>query len=386
MISYTLAKAVLAFLLTLLPLVFIHELGHYLVARWFGVHVESFSIGFGPRLVSWKDRNHTLWQIAAFPLGGYVKIAQDCTFDSIEIHHKTVKATEGPFAGQGNPHTMVKQGMASKTPFQRILIAMGGPAANYITAFCILMPALTLIGAPKTPAILAQPAEKTVAAAYLQKDDEIKAIDNKPVSSLEEVRLVLAQTRITKSADPLVLSLQRQGNPVTATIAPQDLPNIKPEADMSWGQALTGLRPSEQAVKERTHHPMPIGYALKITGKMMDPIAPLVQLKLKNLGGPVMIAQQASSALDEGWQTVLFFIAQISIALGFFNLLPLPGLDGGMVAMTTLEAIRGRALSERTQSILSITALATLAGLFVVLTWQDLMRIPLVAKALAWMA
>ncbi len=346
--------SVLAFVVVLSPLVFVHELGHYLAAKACGVHVERFSIGFGPKIVSWKDKSGTEWIFSWILLGGYVQMLGDANVAS-SVSKETSQRDHG-------------RTMAGKTHLQRIMIAAAGPAVNYLVAFVMFVVLFITLGKPYHSPIIGTvfPTSQAYLAGIRQGDriNDIKGAENK-IGTFEDVLKVLEKTPATQ---PLDVSVMRGDQDLNLTIMPAE------KASGVWlGKLKCG--PDKNT---RFYWKKSFGMAISETLDMLNPVRMVKSLRLDSMGGPISIAHQAGNVLQEGWIPVLFLMASLSLGLGFFNLLPLPVLDGGLIMMEWIEWIIGRKLPDGVRQGISIAAFGVLAMLLVFLSWSDLGKIPAV--------
>gem|GEM_PF-453471 len=347
--------SVLAFVLVLSPLIFVHELGHYWAAKACGVHVERFSIGFGPKIFSWKDKSGTEWIFSWILLGGYVQMLGDANVAS-----SVSKETN---------QTDHRRTMAGKTHLQRIIIAAAGPAVNYVVAFVLFVALFVTFGKPyHSPTIGAiVPTSQAYLAGIRQGDriDHIQGAEDK-IATFEDVLKVLEKTPETQ---PLNVSVMRGDQNLNLTITP---------AEKASGVWLGKLKCAPDS-STRFYQKRSMGSAISDALTIINPVRMLKMLRLDSVGGPISIAQRAGNELQEGWFPVLFLMASLSVGLGFFNLLPLPVLDGGLIVMETIECLMGRKLSDRVRQGVSIAAFGVLAMLLLYLSWSDLGKIPAVA-------
>jgi regulator of sigma E protease len=342
------AFSLLAFVLALSPLVFLHELGHYLMAKACGVRVDSFSIGFGPQLLGWTDKAGTRWQISLFLLGGYVKMAGDENIASSVSSQGAKEATDT---------------FESKSPWQKILIAVSGPFANYLTAFIILCPLFVLIGKPDSKPIIGQVVASSMAAsAGLHEGDRITNVQDQPITRFGEMLTVLGNTPLTQNLKLHVVrdSIEKE------VIVPS------PSKEGVWKGNL-GISPDPAF---RTFFPLTLHQATTDVLTLMNPVKTIKSMSMDSMGGPIKIGQDAGRFLNEGWELFLYFVGMVSIALGFFNLLPFPLLDGGMVLFSVIEMVIRRPLPARVQQTVSFIAFLGLGSLFIYLSWKDLVSIP----------
>ncbi len=444
-------QTLLAFLAALTLLIFVHELGHYLVARWCGVRVLRFSIGFGRPLFTWRlgaDREE--WVVSAIPLGGYVKM-----LDEREEREEPIPANELPraFSRQSLP--------------RRAAIVAAGPLANFLLAIA-LYAMLGWIGVEEPVAVVDEPPAQTAAArAGMAQGDRILRIDGSPVASWNEVRLRLLEPvierrsavievrrphgeselvldasalpqgaaegdflgalgvrlapgevdvgaviagspaeaagllpgdtlvavegepvarardfieRVKASADrPLALEVLRDGQPQRLVVRPEAV--VDEATGQSIGRIGAQLR-DRIAMETVTHGPLEslaLGvrqtwdmsfFSLKMLGKMVTG-----ELSVRNLSGPVTIADLAGQTARIGWFAYVNFLALISISLGVLNLLPIPVLDGGHLVYYALEGIRGRPLSERFIELTQKAGLGVIMMMMALALFNDITRL-----------
>ncbi|OJU73460.1 MAG: hypothetical protein BGO07_04985 [Alphaproteobacteria bacterium 40-19] len=348
---------IIAFVLALAPLVFFHEFGHYWVAKRCGVAIESFSIGFGPTLLQWKDSAGTCWKICAFWLGGYVKMKGD--------------SQEGGFhPGDSGPaaHSRVLDCFQDKTPFQKILIALAGPVANFIVAAALFFAVFSFAGKPDMPAVVGKVTRETPAGKYLRFQDKILSVQGKEVKNFQDVVVVLGET---SASEPLNFVIERDHTPLKVT-----MPILSADATGVWKGKL-GLMPDTEGMSWQK---MSISQAFHEATEVLwrSIIAPFQLLKMgqwRSMGGPLGIAHQAGTIFAQGLPAFLLFMAGLSVGLGAINLFPLPIFDGGNVVISLIEWVRGKALSDKVQEWIARISLGLLALAFISLSWNDLSKI-----------
>ena len=358
---------VFGFLLLLGPLVTIHELGHYLVGRWFGVKAEVFSIGFGKELAGWTDRRGTRWKLAALPLGGYVQFAGDMN-----------PASQPDAEWLKLPAAERNRCFQAKPLWQRSLIVLAGPAANFIFAIAILAGFLMAYGQLVAAPTIGVIAPGSVAEkAGLQIGDRITAIGGASVDEFNDVsRLVAPHPR-----EAMAVELVRGDKPLRLNV----IAAPKLERD-KFGNEFTrgylGIGPANPEV--RSVNPFQaVGLAVVQTrdmiGMMITGIGQIVtgQRSVDELGGPLKIAKFSGEQLSEGWRAFVAFAAFISINLGFINLLPIPVLDGGHLAFYAAEAVRRKPASQRSQEWAFRTGMAFVVALMLFVTINDLTSLDL---------
>jgi regulator of sigma E protease len=354
---------ILAFLLVIGPLVFVHELGHYLVGRWFGVHAETFSIGFGPELGAWSDKRGTRWRLGALPFGGYVKFRGDMG----------VASEPDPRWLEMSPQERAKCFHARHVG-QRALIVLAGPAVNLLFAALILAGFAFAYGENVTPAQIGAVMPGSAAEqAGLAPGDRIVSVDGATVTRFEDLanRVVLHKPGETLRIDivrdaraltiPVTLGarieIDRFGNEYRfGQLGVRSVPPVAQPVSL-WRAPLVGLQRTGQLI-----------------GMMADGLGQIVtgRRSLDELGGPLKIAQISGEQAAMGPSALISFIALVSINLGFINLLPIPMLDGGHLFFYGIEAIQRRPVSPRIQEIAFRSGLALLLGVLVLVTFNDL--------------
>ncbi|MCW3475228.1 RIP metalloprotease RseP [Rhodovastum sp. RN2-1] len=354
----------LAFVIVLGVLVFIHELGHYLAARWRGVHVEAFSIGFGKALASWTDRRGTAWKLAWIPLGGYVKLHGMERPQDVEPE---VRARWIP-----------GRTFHEKSVLSRAIVVAAGPVANFILAAVLFFALFAAVGRPVAlPEVGEVIADSAAAKAGLQQGDRITGIDDsrdsRPVNRFEDLQRIVA----ANPGQPLILHIRRGD-------AAQDI-RVTPEArDGGSGKQIgvLGVR-GGATVFEQLSIPQAlvagVGQTWDVTVQTLAGVWSMIaQNKAgEDLGGPLRIAQLSGQVASLGFASLVSFIAVLSVNLGLINLFPIPVLDGGHLLFYAAEAIRGRPLPPRAQEYGFRAGFALLIGLFVFATWNDLAHIGL---------
>ena len=356
----------LAFLAAIGPLVFIHEFGHYIVGRWFGIGAETFSIGFGREIAGWTDKRGTRWKVGWLPLGGYVRFTGDMN-----------PASMGQDLDKLSPE-MRARSFHAKPVWQRALVVFAGPAANFLLAILIFAAFIAVNGAPRTPAIVDGVLRGSPAAEIgLVRGDRIVAIDEREVSRFSD----LADYSRLRPNETVVLTVERGGRTFTAATR---LAEVR-EADR-FGQTYRVGRLGI-ATGKRVFEPVPfyqlIPEATGITLSTIENTAVgLWQIvtgrrPLEELGGPIKMAQVAGQVASIGWFEFVQLIAFFSINLGFINLLPVPMLDGGHLALYAVEAARRRPLGAQAQEWLFRGGFAALITLMLVATLNDLASVGL---------
>ena len=344
MLSY-----LIPFLVLLTIVVFIHEYGHYYFARRYGVGVTDFSIGFGKELLGWTDKNGTRWKFSLIPFGGYVKFFGDhnvfSDFNREKLRKKYSEEDQ-------------KKLLAFKPLYQRNLIAFGGPLANFITAFLIFLMVFIFVGKDFTPAKIEEVQKESPAEIYgLKQNDILLYIDGNKVESLAEVSRFITLSTVDfidftvlrndqeyrlKVKPNIIESVDDFGNKIDKRIVGI---LVVPNNNSINHVKLGPIKAAYYSVKEiifvsQKTLVMAWGYLQKLWGKGYG--------DLKQLGGPIKIAQISGDVAKLGFLPFALVIAYISISLGLFNLFPIPLLDGGHIALNTIEGLRGKEFTEGT--------------------------------------
>ena len=356
---------IFGFLLVLGPLVVVHEFGHYLVGRWFGVKADVFSVGFGKELAGWTDRRGTRWRLSAIPLGGYVQFAGDLN-----------PASQADAQWQALPEAERARTFQSKPLWQRSLIVAAGPATNLIVAIAIFAAFFMAFGKETTPAVIEQFAEHSTAReAGLEVGDRILAINGTEVSSFIDLarRIELfpgSEARLTIARDGGEETLSV---PIASTVVTDRFGNssrVGRIGIVAQGMERAGVGPLE-AIRLAADHCMAI-IRMMVTG--LGQILSGMR-SVDELGGPVKIAKYSGEQLSLGPLMFVQFVALISINLAFINLLPIPGLDGGHLAMYAAEAVRRKPLGAKGQEWAFRTGIAFVLALTVFITVNDVLSL-----------
>jgi regulator of sigma E protease len=357
----TLALTVATFAVVIGVLVFIHEFGHYLAGRIFGVKADAFSIGFGREIAGWTDRRGTRWKVGILPLGGYVKFAGDMN-----------AASEAADVSEATPAERAVM-FQSKPLWQRTIIILAGPLTNFIFAIAVFAAFFMIYGHAFTPAVVATVvADSPAAHAGFVIGDRIVALDGVPVERFEDViRVVTMNTGAAIDAE-----VNRRGQKLRLTVQPRMVDEVDRFGNR-YKQGRLGIGSGGRIVVRRAPVAA-VGYAVKevwlLTGTMADGIVEVVSGRrpVSELGGPIKIAQISGQQAVLGLPNVVQFMALISINLGFINLLPVPMLDGGHLFLYAVEAVRRRPLAPKVQELAFMSGFAALLSLMVFLTWNDL--------------
>ena len=355
---------VVVFLVVLTVLVFVHELGHYLIARRNGVKIEVFSIGFGPELFGWWDRAGTRWKFSTIPLGGYVKMFGDADASSglpiARLGELTVAEREVSFP--------------CKPVGQRAAIVAGGPIANFVFAIVVLAVLFMTYGQPFTPAEVGQVMPGSAAEeGGIRKGDAIVSIDGRTIDRFEDVQQVV---RLNPNV-PMTMVVRRDGELVSLQVTPRRVEESDRLGRRQIGQL--GIRGGGTKYVKRDPAGAIAHAVSEIWNLSASTVAAMWQMVIgtrttEELGGPLRIAQLSGEIAQGGVVPLLWFMAVLSVNLGLINLFPVPVLDGGHLLYYAAEAIRGKPLGQRAQEYGFRLGLALVLTLMVFATWNDLVH------------
>ncbi|HEY1799251.1 MAG TPA: RIP metalloprotease RseP [Stellaceae bacterium] len=357
------------FLVVLTVLVFVHELGHYLVARRNAVKIEVFSIGFGPELFGWYDRAGTRWKFSAIPLGGYVKMFGDS--DPSSGLATAVFAQMSPADREVSFH--------GKRLGQRAAIVAAGPVANFIFAIVVLALVFMTLGEPFTPPEVGQvTAGSAAAGAGMQVGDVIADIDGEPIARFEDVQQIVRLNPGTQ----MTIVVKRDGEPVTLHVTPT-LTEFTDRFGGSHKIGMLGIGHSGVDYVKRAPWTAVYRSVAETWNMSAATFQAMWQIIIGSrpsdeLGGPLRIAQISGEVAQTGIGPLLSFMAVLSINLGLINLFPVPVLDGGHLLFYAAEAIRGKPLGQRAQEYGFRIGLALVLTLMVFVTWNDLVHVGIV--------
>jgi len=370
------AMTVLSFLFVLTVIVFFHELGHFLVARWCGVAVETFSIGFGKELVGWNDKKGTRWKISMLPLGGYVKFLGDYGAASVpdkeHLEELSKKAEEGGIDASECFHF--------KPLWQRSAVVAAGPIANFIVAIVVYTGFFMFYGERTIAPVVGTVMEGSAAEeAGFQPNDRITAVDARAVKGFSDLTSFI----VLSSGTERRVTIIRDGQELVLLVTPR-----RTEGEDAFGNTvmrgqlgitargleedITHVRygPFTAIWRGTVHTGFNIERSLTYIGRLFAGREDATQM-----GGPIKIAQYSGQAVQISMLAVIEIIALLSISVGMINLFPIPMLDGGHLLFYGFEAVRGKPLSERTQEYGFRIGLSLVLMLMIYVTWNDLNNI-----------
>jgi regulator of sigma E protease len=352
---------IVPFLFTLTVIVFFHELGHFLVARWCGIRVLVFSLGFGPEIAGFTDRLGTRWKLSAIPLGGYVKFFGDENEASVPD-----AATLAAMSEEERKQSFFGQSVA-----RRAAVVVAGPLTNFILAIVLFAAVFMVVGKQiAVPRVSAVEAGSPAATAGFQPGDLVTAIDGRKIDNFVDMQRIVGFS----GGHPLTIVVDRGGVPVTLTATPE----------MRNNRGILGVTRSNQPGDVRIESVAPLD-AVKLG---VDKTWFIVETTLSyirdvfvgrqsadQIGGPIGIARISGQVAELGWGALIDFIAVISVSIGLLNLFPVPLLDGGHLLFYAIEAVRGRPLSERAQEVGFRIGLAIVVMLMIFATVNDILHL-----------
>ncbi len=359
------------FVVLLTVLVYVHELGHYLVARWCGVRVEVFSIGFGRELFGWTDpKSGTRWKFSAIPLGGYVKMFGEHDLED----GADVDADTEPGAGLTPEEREVS--FSTKSVGQRAAIVAAGPIANWLFAVIVLAALFVVVGRPYTAPLITSVVEDSAAArAGFQAGDVVVQIDGNAVERFEDIQIRV----LPRPEESIQFVVERDGVQVSLTAVPARVVDERDGTErgqlgVQGGQrAYVNLGPIGAITTATTD-------SVALMGQMLTGLGQVItgQRSVDELGGPVRIAQITGDVAQRDLNGLIYFAALLSINLALINLFPIPMLDGGHLVFYAAEALRGRPIGARAQEMSFRVGLALLLTLIILFTINDIRRLPII--------
>ncbi len=356
-----------AFFTVLTIVVFFHELGHFLVARWCGVSVKAFSIGFGKEIAGFDDRHGTRWKLSWIPLGGYVKFMDD--ENAASVPSREAIDNMSPEERAGSFH--------AKPVWQRAAVVAAGPIANFILAMVIFTIWFWLYGVFSTQARVDEVLPDSPAArAGLQAGDLITAIEGRPVSAFEHIQRHVG----TSVGQTLTFTVERQGQKIDLAVTPEVREQVDDKGD-AIRMVMIGVKRKPGADGVTRYQPglgESVGLAADRTwfivtstmGYLKDVV--FGKQSADQLGGPIRIADVAGRVATQGVEYIIQLAAFLSVSVGLINLFPIPLLDGGHLMFYAIEAVRGRPLNERHQEMGFRIGLAVVLSLMIFATFNDL--------------
>ncbi len=361
---------VIPFLFVLTLVVFFHELGHFLVARWCGVRVVVFSIGFGPELFGFNDRHGTRWKVSAIPLGGYVKFFGDENAASVPDQAALAAMSEAE-----RRESFVHQRVAP-----RAAIVVAGPLANFLLAIVIFAGLFMVYGKQSTsPRVDTVQPESAAVAAGFQPGDLVLAINGRPVESFADMQRIVS----TSAGETLTFEIDRGGTRLVL----KAVPALKEVTDTFGNVHRIGVLGISRSLAPDDVKFQPVGPLKALTLGVQETWF-VVERTLSyiggvfsgreaadQLGGPIRIAQVSGQVASVGLPALMHLAAVLSVSIGLLNLFPVPLLDGGHLLFYAIEAARGKPLSERAQEVGFRIGFAIVVMLMIFATYNDILHL-----------
>ena len=361
---------VLRFLVVLTVVVFFHELGHYLVARWNGVDCEAFSIGFGPELFGWNDKNNCRWKVCAIPLGGYVKFLGDANAASMpdfegEEEHLSEREKAGRFE--------------HKRIGQKAAVVAAGPIANFILAILIFSASFYFIGRYVSDPIVSEVLENSAAEeAGFQKGDIIRKINGEEVTSFSDIPRAVAPNH----GREMIITVVRSGKDIDIPVTPR----LTERVDRFGHKQQVGLLGISSNSQDANVRKKEYGLLESISAGTYETYFVIKRTlqyikgiftgreSVDQISGPIGIANTVNDFWGEGVQNVIILTAILSVSIGLLNLFPIPILDGGHLVFYAYEAIAGKPLNPKVQELAFRFGFILLMGLMIFATNNDVVR------------
>ncbi|MCX7305298.1 MAG: RIP metalloprotease RseP [Hyphomicrobiales bacterium] len=358
---------IVPFLFVLTVVVFIHEMGHYLVGRWCGIGVKAFSIGFGPELLGFTDGHGTRWKLSAVPLGGYVKFVGD------------MNSTSTPDASEIQSLTADEHRVAFHTQpvWKRAATVFAGPAFNFILTIAVFTALFATYGKFVADPVVAdvRPGSPAAAAGF-QPGDRFVTVDGAPVETFADVQRIVSD----RAGDPIVFLLARGSGEVTLTATPESMEQTDALGNVVK-VAVIGVVNTPESGRQRIVKFGPVGALFEAveetghiivgTGQFLKRFAVGREDKCQ-LGGPIKIAKISGQAAKLGFEWLVQLVAMLSVGIGILNLLPIPPLDGGHLVFYGLEALKGRPVSDRAMEAVYRVGMFLVLGFMAFVFWNDL--------------
>jgi regulator of sigma E protease len=361
---------VVPFLFVLTIVVFFHELGHFLMARWCGIKVLVFSVGFGPEIAGFYDRYSTRWKISAIPLGGYVKFFGDENAASVPDQSAAAAMTEAE----------KKDSFQFQHVGSRALVVAAGPVANFLLAIAIFAGIFMTVGKQTTsPRVDTVQSGSAAQAAGFKPGDLVLTINGEKIESFSDMQRVVS----ISAGAPLTIEVERDNAQVTLKAVPQ-LKEIKDNFGNVHRLGVLGISRSMAPGDIKTERAPPlraIVMGVQETWFVVDRTLSYIsgvftgREAADQLGGPIRIAQVSGQVATAGFAPLIHLTAVLSVSIGLLNLFPIPLLDGGHLLFYAIETIRGRPLSERAQELGFRIGLAIVLMLMIFATFNDILHL-----------
>jgi regulator of sigma E protease len=361
---------VIPFIFVLSLVVFFHELGHFLIARWCGVRVVVFSIGFGPEIVGFNDRHGTRWKISAIPLGGFVKFLGDDNAASTPDSAALAKMEASERA----------QSFMFQPVLKRAAIVVAGPAANFLLAIVIFAAVFMVYGKQTMSARVdaVQPGSAAATAGF-EPGDVVVAIDGHAIDNFTQMQRIVGES----AGEALQVTIRRNGETRTLTATPA----LQEKKDVFGNVRRIGIlgiqrSPAPEDLKFQPVAPLQavwlgVQESWDVVDQTLSYIGGVIvgRKSADQLGGPIRIAQMSGQVASLGFVVLLHFSGMLSVSIGLLNLFPIPLLDGGHLLFYLIEGVRGRPLSERAQEVGFRIGLAIVLMLMIFATFNDIVHL-----------
>lgn len=356
------------FLFVLTVVVFVHEMGHYLVGRACGIGVNAFSIGFGPELIGFNDRRGTRWKLCAIPLGGYVKFVGDMNASSSQPSSDEIAALS---------EAQRKVAFHTQPVWKRAATVFAGPAFNFLLTIAVFAVLFSIHGRyVAEPMVASVNPDSPAAAAGIEPGDRFVSVNGEKVETFADVQRLVSG----RAGDPLTFVMLRNGAEVSMVATPQPM-----EQEDALGNkikvAVIGVVNNQELGQPRLVTYSPIGalgaaveetvHIVERTGQFLTRFAVGREDKCQ-LGGPVKIAGMSAQAAKLGFDWLVQLVALLSVGIGILNLLPIPPLDGGHLMFYGIEAVIRRPVSERMMEAVYRTGMLLVLAFMAFVFWNDL--------------
>ncbi len=362
---------IVPFLFVLTIVVFFHELGHFLVARWCGVAVKVFSVGFGPELAGFTDRSGTRWRLSAIPLGGYVKFLGD----------DSVASTPDREAAETMSPEERRRSFAAQSVGARAAIVAAGPIANFLLAILIFTAIFSVFGRESlTPRVDAVVEGSAADIAGFEQGDLVLSIDGREVATFTDLQRIVT----VRAGEPLDVVVQRGNEEVLLNVTPElveDTDRFGNTLRMGRLGIQRNATGPEDVITETYSVPAAAWLAVQetwfVTERTLSYLGAVIvgRESADQLGGPIRVAEVSAQVATIGIVALINLAAILSISIGLINLFPIPMLDGGHLLYFAAEAIRGKPLSDKVQDIGFRIGLAAVLGLMIFATWNDIIHL-----------
>ncbi len=356
------------FVFVLTVVVFVHEMGHYLIGRWCGIGVKAFSIGFGPEIFGFYDRHGTRWKLCAIPLGGYVKFVGDMNATSSQPSAEDIESL-----------TDAEREVAFHTQpiWKRAVTVVAGPLFNFLLTIAVFAVLFSLYGrSVMEPTVAEVTAGSPAARAGIEPGDRFVKVDGSKVETFADVQRMVSG----RAGDAITFTMLRDGKEITVTATPEPMEQQDPLGN-KVKVAVIGVVNNAELGQPRLISYTPAGAvaaAIEETGHVIERTGQFLQRFVIGredkcaLGGPIKIAKMSGQAAKLGFEWLVQLVAFLSVGIGILNLLPIPPLDGGHLLFYGVEAVIRRPVSERMMEMAYRTGLFLVLGFMAFVFWNDL--------------